>query len=99
MISFHLPAHPGAAPIHLDEWFDQPVSLDGYWLRREDLLPPLAAAGLHEEAYLERHPLPAVEYPSTRGYLLLRKCHTPRAQCGCASAGGSEGVDARSVTG
>ncbi|MFL6076654.1 MAG: class I SAM-dependent methyltransferase [Mycobacteriales bacterium] len=77
MISFHLPAHPGAAPIHLDEWFDQPVSLDGYWMRREDLLPPLAAAGLHEEAYLERQPSPGVEYPSTRGYLLLRKPATP----------------------
>lgn len=49
------------------------VQLAGYFLDPRDVLTPLRAAGLTPTATLERAPVPDVEYPSRRCYVLARR--------------------------
>lgn len=57
---------------HLTTWFDQQVDLDGYFLDPSGVAQALAAAGFAVTARLERQPVPTVEYPSRRCYLLAQ---------------------------
>ena len=70
LLAFHI----GDEPVHLDEWWEKPVSLDFHFYRPETLTRHLEEAGFHVEARIERAPYAgSVEHPSQRDYLLARK--------------------------
>lgn len=69
LVSFHL----GTEVRHLDEFFGQPVALDFYFYELADLATVFEAAGFEIEARLERRAHPAIETPTRRGYLLMRR--------------------------
>jgi SAM-dependent methyltransferase len=67
-VAFHIGDHT----VHLDELWEQPVSLDFRFL-----LPGTVTAALHSAGFLvtesvEREPYEGVEYPSRRCYLIAR---------------------------
>jgi SAM-dependent methyltransferase len=69
LVAFHV----GDETVHLDDWWEIPVSVDFYFFRPDDVAARLEAAGL---TIVERHvrePYPEVEHPSRRAYLLARK--------------------------
>jgi len=69
LVAFHI----GEDDVHLDEWWDTPVSIDFYFFPPEEIEARLVAAGFTlEESHL-REPYPEVEHPSQRAYLLARK--------------------------
>ncbi|MDB5311276.1 MAG: methylase involved in ubiquinone/menaquinone biosynthesis [Gemmataceae bacterium] len=66
LLAFHI----GDQPVHLDEWWGQPVSLDFEFFRTEEVTGMLLQAGFTVLESLERDPYPGVEHPSRRAYLL-----------------------------
>lgn len=76
LVSFHVDSAEFAAGQinHLTSWFDEPVDLDGYFLEPAEVTAELKAAGFDVMATVERQPIPAVEYPSRRCYLLAQRC-------------------------
>jgi SAM-dependent methyltransferase len=68
-----LALHCGDETIHLDEWWGQPVSLDTFFFRADEMQGYVQAAGFIIEQALVRPPYPQVEYPSRRVYLFARK--------------------------
>jgi SAM-dependent methyltransferase len=68
LVAFHL----GEEDRHLDEWWDQPVSIDFYFYQTDEIAARLTEAGFTIEERLERDPYPEVEHPSRRAYLLAR---------------------------
>jgi SAM-dependent methyltransferase len=58
---------------HLTTWFGEAVELDGYFLEPGDVAADVQAAGFTVTATTIRSPLPAVEYPSRRCYLLAQR--------------------------
>jgi ubiquinone/menaquinone biosynthesis C-methylase UbiE len=69
LVAFHL----GTEVIHLDEWWEQPVSADFVHFLAPEMQAYLQAAGFLIEDLIERPPYPDVEYPSHRAYILARK--------------------------
>ena len=70
LLAFHI----GDEPVHLDEWWERPVSLDFHFYQPETLAQCLEEAGFRIEAKIERAPYAgSVEHPSQRGYLLACK--------------------------
>jgi SAM-dependent methyltransferase len=70
LASFHLGEH---TRLHVDDWFGEPVSFDGYLLPADLVAAEIAAAGLTVELIATRAPYPAAETSGTwRGYLLAR---------------------------
>jgi SAM-dependent methyltransferase len=70
LLAFHI----GEELVHLDEWWEKPVSLDFHFYQPETLARRLEEAGFRIEAQVERAPYAgSVEHPSQRGYLLARK--------------------------
>ncbi|MCI0393622.1 MAG: class I SAM-dependent methyltransferase [Chloroflexi bacterium] len=69
LLSFHV----GHEVIHLDEWWDKPVSLDFYFFRPSQMKGYLRRAGFDIQEILERAPYEGVEYPSRRCYITARK--------------------------
>ena len=70
LLAFHI----GDEPVHLDEWWEKPVSLDFHFYQPQTLARHLEEAGFRIEAKVERAPyVDSVEHPSQRGYLLARK--------------------------
>jgi len=69
LLAFHI----GDEVIHLDEWWDRPVSLDFYFFSLAEMDGYLREAGFVVEELLERAPYEAVEHPSRRGYIVARK--------------------------
>ncbi|GAC1468160.1 MAG: class I SAM-dependent methyltransferase [Chloroflexota bacterium] len=69
LLAFHL----GGEDRHLDEWWEQPVSLDFYFFERPQIEHPLTAAGFRLIESEERDPYPEVEHQSRRGYVLAQK--------------------------
>jgi SAM-dependent methyltransferase len=69
LIAFHLEEDER----HVDELWDQPVSIDLYCLKREEIGRRLIDAGFDIAESLERLPYPDVEYQSRRAYILARK--------------------------
>jgi SAM-dependent methyltransferase len=64
--------HAGNEQVHVDDWFGQAVSFDGFFLEPAGVEGELVAAGFEVDARLERRPYPR-EYQSQRAYLLARK--------------------------
>ncbi|MDQ2743945.1 MAG: class I SAM-dependent methyltransferase [Chloroflexota bacterium] len=73
LIAFHL----GDEDRHLEEWWDQPVSLDFSFFRRPEIEEPLTGIGFGIVESLEREPYPDVEHPSRRAYILAQKLTVP----------------------
>ena len=69
LLSFHL----GAETLHLDEWYEKPVSLDFIFFQRLEMEHYLESAGFEIVNVTERSPYPDVEYQSQRVYILARK--------------------------
>jgi SAM-dependent methyltransferase len=65
--------HCGDDTIHLDEWWGQPVSLDTFFFRADEMQGYVQAAGFAIEEVIARPPYPQVEYPSHRVYMFARK--------------------------
>jgi len=65
--------HCGDETIHLDEWWGQPVSLDTFFFRADEMQGYVQAAGFVIEEVITRPPYPQVEYPSHRVYMFARK--------------------------
>jgi SAM-dependent methyltransferase len=69
LVAFHV----GDETVHLEEWWDTPVSVDFYFFQPDEIADRLAAAGFTIEESHVRDPYPDVEHPSRRAYLLARK--------------------------
>ncbi len=65
--------HVGDQPVHLDEWWGQPVSMDFLFFSPIEISDSLRAGGFAIEETVEREPYPDVEHPSRRAYILARK--------------------------
>ena len=69
LAAFHL----GHETVHLDEWWEQPVSLDFRYFAMDEMSGWFDGVGFVVEVRLERTPYAPHEYPSMRGYVLGRK--------------------------
>lgn len=70
LLSFHI----GDEIVHPDELLGQPVSMDFFFFRPEDIRGSLESAGFRIEEVIEREPYaPEVEYQSRRAYVFARK--------------------------
>jgi ubiquinone/menaquinone biosynthesis C-methylase UbiE len=64
--------HAGDEEVYLDEWYDQPVSLDATFFTAAEMRGYLAQAGFTIRSLHERESYPN-EYPSQRVYIWARK--------------------------
>ena len=69
LLAFHL----GEEVVHLEEWWNQPVSLDFAFFGLHEMEGYLQTAGFEIEEAIERAPYPDVEHQSRRGYIFARK--------------------------
>ncbi|UCH11279.1 MAG: methyltransferase domain-containing protein [Fidelibacterota bacterium] len=69
LLSFHL----GDETIHVDDWYEKPVSLDFIFFQRPEMERYLESAGFEIVSVTERPPYKDVEYQSRRAYVLARK--------------------------
>jgi SAM-dependent methyltransferase len=70
LLAFHI----GDQVLHLDEWWEQKVSLDFYFFQPTEMREWLVAAGFKVEEVLEREPYAEdVEHQSRRCYISARK--------------------------
>jgi SAM-dependent methyltransferase len=69
LLTFHI----GQKDVHLDEWWDKPVSLDFYFFETEAMKGYLTLAGFELEEVIERDPYPDVEVQTRRAYIFARK--------------------------
>lgn len=69
LLTFHI----GQETIHLDDWWDEKVSIDFFYFELAEMQNYLSAAGFEIEAVIERWPYKGVEYPSRRAYIFARK--------------------------
>jgi SAM-dependent methyltransferase len=65
--------HVGDDVLHLDAWWEIPVSVDFRFLRTAIIAEELRAAGFAIEDEIERAPYPGVEHASRRGYIYARR--------------------------
>jgi SAM-dependent methyltransferase len=73
--SLLLAFHVGDQCIHRDEWWNQPVDLDFYFLDPEAIEAVLTNSGFTVEMTLQRRPYEPYEFPSRRAYVLARSSH------------------------
>jgi hypothetical protein len=73
LLAFHI----GDETIYLDEWWDQPVSVDFFFFRPDEMAGYLRAAGFEVEEIVEREPYPDVEHQSRRAYIFARRPNSP----------------------
>jgi SAM-dependent methyltransferase len=69
LLTFHI----GQKDVHLDEWWNKPVSLDFYFFETEAMKGHLTQAGFELEEVIERDPYPDVEVQTRRAYVFARK--------------------------
>ncbi len=69
LLAFHL----GTEVVHLEEWWELPVSADFVYFQAPEMQAYLQAAGFLIEDLIERPPYPDVEHQSHRAYILARK--------------------------
>jgi ubiquinone/menaquinone biosynthesis C-methylase UbiE len=69
LVAFHL----GTEVVHLEEWWDLPVSANFVFFLASEMQAYLQAAGFLIEDLIERPPYPDVEHQSHRAYILARK--------------------------
>jgi ubiquinone/menaquinone biosynthesis C-methylase UbiE len=75
LVAFHVDSAEYAVgqTSHLKEWFGISVDLEAHFLSPNELVSELQACGFTVTAKVERQPLPGVEYPSRRCYLLAQR--------------------------
>ena len=69
LLTFHI----GQKDVHLDEWWNKPVSLDFHFFETEEMKGYLTQAGFELEEVIERDPYPEVEVQTRRAYVFARK--------------------------
>ena len=69
LLAFHI----GTEVVHVEEWWELPVSADFVYFQPPEMHAYLQAAGFLIEELIERPPYPDVEYQSHRAYILARK--------------------------
>jgi SAM-dependent methyltransferase len=69
LLAFHI----GTEVVHLEEWWELPVSADFVYFQAPEMQAYLQAAGFLMEDLIERPPYPDVEHQSHRAYILARK--------------------------
>lgn len=69
LLAFHI----GEDTIHLDEWWNLPVSVDFFFFQTSDVVRLLGEAGFEIEDVIERDPYPEVEHQSRRAYIFCKK--------------------------
>ena len=69
LVAFHL----GTTVLHVEEWWDLPVSADFVFFQASEMQAYLQAAGFLIEDLIERPPYPDVEHQSHRAYILAQK--------------------------
>ncbi|NEQ25209.1 MAG: class I SAM-dependent methyltransferase, partial [Microcoleus sp. SIO2G3] len=69
LLTFHI----GQQTHHLEEWFDQSVSLDFYFFETAQMKDGLRRAGFELEEAIERDPYPHIEVQTRRAYLFAKK--------------------------
>jgi SAM-dependent methyltransferase len=69
LIAFHV----GQDVVHLEEWWDEPVSLDFTFFRSDEMVGYLQTTGFEINEVIERAPYPAVEHQSERCYIFAQK--------------------------
>jgi SAM-dependent methyltransferase len=69
LLTFHI----GQKDVHLDEWWNKPVSLDFHFFETEEMKGHLTQAGFELEEVIERDPYPEVEVQTRRAYVFARK--------------------------
>lgn len=65
-----------SAVIHMDEWWNLPVSIDFFFFQAADVTQVLERAGFKIEDVIERDPYPEVEHQSKRAYIFCTKLPT-----------------------
>ncbi|MEV0730754.1 class I SAM-dependent methyltransferase [Polymorphospora sp. NPDC050346] len=65
--------HVGAGQLHVDTWFDRPVSFDGHLFDPDDVADCLAEAGFEVRVRMRRQPYPGIEAPTERAYLFAHR--------------------------
>ena len=58
---------------HLTEWFGEPVHVDAFFLDPDAVVADVENAGFTVMSSMVRRPLPEVEYPSRRCYLMAQR--------------------------
>ncbi len=69
LMAFHI----GEEVVHLEEWWDEPVSLDFTFFQPTEMVGYLRGAGLEIDEVIERAPYPDVEHQSERCYIFASK--------------------------
>ena len=69
LLAFHI----GTEVVHMEEWWELPVSADFVYFQPPEMQAYLQAAGFLIEDLIERPPYPDVEHQSHRAYILARK--------------------------
>ena len=69
LLAFHI----GDEILHLDEWWEEPVSVDFVFFQPDEMRNYLERAGLEIEEVIKREPYPDVEHPSRRAYIFSKK--------------------------
>jgi hypothetical protein len=63
----------GGDSTHLEEFLGHSVDLDGYFLSPDEVAAGLTDAGIEIRARFAREPVPEIEFPSRRSYLVGRR--------------------------
>jgi ubiquinone/menaquinone biosynthesis C-methylase UbiE len=69
LVAFHI----GTEVLHLEDWWELPVSADFVFFLASEMQAYLQSAGFLIEDLIERPPYPDVEHQSHRAYILARK--------------------------
>ena len=67
-IAFHI----GTGELHMDEWWERPVSVDFTFFEVDEMRVYVEQAGFALEWVVEREPYAGVEHPTRRAYVLAR---------------------------
>jgi SAM-dependent methyltransferase len=73
LVAFHVGGADGRDDVHLEDWWETPVSIDFYFFEPAEIEARLTAAGFTIAESHVREPYPDVEHPSRRAYLLAVK--------------------------
>lgn len=91
LIAFHVdsPDFASGEINHLRTWFGHEVELDGYFLAPDGVIVDLEDVGFTVVARMDRLPIPDVEYPSRRCYLLCQRRQRDHLWSGGAASAGA----------
>jgi SAM-dependent methyltransferase len=75
LVAFHVDSATAKAgdSTHLEEFLGHSVDLDGYFLSPDEVAAGLTDAGIEIRARFAREPVPDIEFPSRRSYLVGRR--------------------------